>query len=199
MLQNDLVTIKSEKSKYEKLLRKMENDGQTSTHMIGRIRKTLEAKEEELQYYMQRCTRLKETFDRYRERTEERYEEEKKELETEKQILKQQLKDARLMLGIGTQSISTQEIQRVIELHEKALIQARERHAEAILTENQRLKAQNEQLQDKMLCRVCLSHESAIVLVPCGHLCMCKPCSGQVEACPICRQTIVSSHEIFVC
>lgn len=48
-----------------------------------------------------------------------------------------------------------------------------------------------EKIYEMVECCVCMDEESNIVLVPCGHLVMCKNCSKEIEKCPICRQKII--------
>jgi hypothetical protein len=40
-------------------------------------------------------------------------------------------------------------------------------------------------------CLVCLDRDYDVVIVPCGHYCMCAPCANQLEVstgkCPLCR------------
>jgi hypothetical protein len=42
-------------------------------------------------------------------------------------------------------------------------------------------------------CAVCLEEvekEKLVVLVPCGHVCMCKNCASSIASCPICRAKV---------
>merc|ERR1719357_1190568 len=70
-----------------------------------------------------------------------------------------------------------------------------------------------EEYKMKWTCKVCLVSEVEVILQPCGHLCLCEPCSLSIRShfltnrlrdlmfggpvprtpCPICRQPIVSS------
>ncbi|XP_008782280.2 uncharacterized protein LOC103701851 isoform X1 [Phoenix dactylifera] len=48
-----------------------------------------------------------------------------------------------------------------------------------------------ERLQhEKILCRVCFEGEICMVLLPCRHRTLCKPCSERCKKCPICRVSI---------
>jgi len=75
-----------------------------------------------------------------------------------------------------------------------------------------------EEYKMKWTCKVCLVSEVEVILQPCGHLCLCEPCSLSIRShflanrlrdlmfgepvprtpCPICRQPIVSSAKIYV-
>jgi len=75
-----------------------------------------------------------------------------------------------------------------------------------------------EEYKMKWTCKICLVAEVEVILQPCGHLCLCEPCSLSIRShfvanrlrdlmfgepvprtpCPICRQPIVSSAKIFV-
>ncbi|XP_015916552.1 cell growth regulator with RING finger domain protein 1 isoform X2 [Parasteatoda tepidariorum] len=45
------------------------------------------------------------------------------------------------------------------------------------------------------LCVVCMSREISVVVVPCGHICLCQTCFELCKNCPICRGPI---HYYFV-
>ena len=48
---------------------------------------------------------------------------------------------------------------------------------------------------------VCLDAPSAVVLVPCGHKCLCEACAERIEVgepCPICRQAVAMKVANFV-
>ena len=51
--------------------------------------------------------------------------------------------------------------------------------------------------QDKIMCRVCLA-ANVEVLLDCGHVCLCKACSGRIKTCPLCRKTIHRTKSVFV-
>jgi len=75
-----------------------------------------------------------------------------------------------------------------------------------------------EEYKMKWTCKVCLVSEVEVILQPCGHLCLCEPCSLSIRShflanrlrdlmfgepvprtpCPICRQPIVSSAKIYI-
>lgn len=54
---------------------------------------------------------------------------------------------------------------------------------------------------DDGLCVVCLEHPADTAVVPCGHLCACHRCMGQVMAaerlCPMCRVEASSTMRIY--
>eukprot|EP00053_Salpingoeca_punica_P008959 m.80086 g.80086 ORF g.80086 m.80086 type:complete len:336 (-) comp14822_c0_seq1:21-1028(-) len=47
-------------------------------------------------------------------------------------------------------------------------------------------------------CVVCLSAPKNVVLLNCGHVCVCAGCAQQLQACPICRAGIARINPIFV-
>jgi len=48
-------------------------------------------------------------------------------------------------------------------------------------------------------CVVCLDAEPAVVLVPCGHLCLCQSCADLLRApqCPICRAAVQHAQPVL--
>ena len=46
------------------------------------------------------------------------------------------------------------------------------------------------------LCRVCLSNEVDVTIVPCGHV-LCRRCSSAVRRCPFCRLQVSKTIRIF--
>ena len=42
-------------------------------------------------------------------------------------------------------------------------------------------------------CSICLDGADLLVLVPCGHKCVCATCRARIKQCPICRKTIEST------
>ncbi|TYZ60338.1 hypothetical protein PybrP1_003967 [[Pythium] brassicae (nom. inval.)] len=45
-------------------------------------------------------------------------------------------------------------------------------------------------------CVICLERAQAAVLLPCRHLCVCRPCLREIDRCPICRAAF-SSYACF--
>ncbi len=39
-------------------------------------------------------------------------------------------------------------------------------------------------------CVVCLEELKTLVLVPCGHYCLCATCKASIDKCPLCRKHI---------
>jgi uncharacterized protein YbdZ (MbtH family) len=46
------------------------------------------------------------------------------------------------------------------------------------------------ELTDDNSCIICLEKERCVALIPCGHLCLCRDCSGTQTKCPVCRTPI---------
>jgi hypothetical protein len=49
----------------------------------------------------------------------------------------------------------------------------------------------------KTECVVCLSAESVMALMPCGHRCACAYCAASLRICPICRCPVQEAKRIF--
>ncbi|XP_045490875.1 mitochondrial E3 ubiquitin protein ligase 1-like [Colias croceus] len=62
-------------------------------------------------------------------------------------------------------------------------------------------RAQNRDkgLSDVQLCVVCTDNPKEIILLPCGHVCLCEDCSENIrDNCPICRERIESRAPAFI-
>eukprot|EP00741_Cyanophora_paradoxa_P012281 tig00020604_g11867.t1 len=46
-------------------------------------------------------------------------------------------------------------------------------------------------------CCVCLVEPASVAMVPCGHRALCRPCSGRLEACPVCRRRVSSRLVVY--
>ncbi|XP_022127953.2 mitochondrial E3 ubiquitin protein ligase 1 [Pieris rapae] len=62
-------------------------------------------------------------------------------------------------------------------------------------------RAQNrdKDLSEVQLCVVCSDNPKEIILLPCGHVCLCEDCSENIrDNCPICRERIHSRAPAFI-
>jgi len=46
-------------------------------------------------------------------------------------------------------------------------------------------------------CRVCQNEQARTLLLPCGHLVVCKQCGTSISHCPVCRAKVASRIEVF--
>ena len=46
-------------------------------------------------------------------------------------------------------------------------------------------------------CCVCLSKPLQVVLIPCGHACLCRRCSRKLDKCPLCRLDIQATQRFY--
>ncbi|XP_018010274.1 uncharacterized protein LOC108667727 [Hyalella azteca] len=51
-------------------------------------------------------------------------------------------------------------------------------------------------------CVVCQDSERSMLLMPCGHLCLCRDCCRAIKnsskLCPVCRRRIVETHKVYI-
>ena len=52
--------------------------------------------------------------------------------------------------------------------------------------------------EDNKVCVVCMDAPLQMVLVPCGHMCVCEECAQQISQCPICRKPTQSTMKVFI-
>ena len=50
---------------------------------------------------------------------------------------------------------------------------------------------------EETTCTICMENKKNVVFLPCGHMCTCAQCAPQVDRCPLCRENIVSKHNVF--
>ena len=62
----------------------------------------------------------------------------------------------------------------------------------------QELKEQLEQIQDELMCRVCMDADIDTAFCPCGHLVCCSSCAERLDSCPVCRSHITQMQHIFL-
>ncbi|XP_066252969.1 mitochondrial E3 ubiquitin protein ligase 1-like [Euwallacea similis] len=64
---------------------------------------------------------------------------------------------------------------------------------------NRRSTRTKDQLSDTQLCVVCRSNPIEVILLPCGHVCLCEDCSDDISSlCPICRAVIEQKAPAYV-
>ncbi|KAJ8933929.1 hypothetical protein NQ314_013685 [Rhamnusium bicolor] len=62
-----------------------------------------------------------------------------------------------------------------------------------------RRRIRDEDLPDNQLCVVCKTNPIEIILLPCGHVCLCEDCSADItELCPVCRAGIEKKAVAYV-
>ena len=47
-------------------------------------------------------------------------------------------------------------------------------------------------------CSICLENNCSIVLIPCGHACVCHSCCSPLTNCPICRREVSSRQTLYL-
>ena len=47
-------------------------------------------------------------------------------------------------------------------------------------------------------CVICCERPPAMVLQPCGHVCVCQDCAPAVQTCPMCRMPVAGCMRVYV-
>ncbi|XP_063973423.1 mitochondrial E3 ubiquitin protein ligase 1 [Diachasmimorpha longicaudata] len=75
--------------------------------------------------------------------------------------------------------------------------QLRRSLAESRKERRQRMREKD--LRDDQLCVVCRTNPREIILLPCGHVCLCEDCSDGIENdCPVCRAPIEQKNAAYI-
>lgn len=54
-------------------------------------------------------------------------------------------------------------------------------------------------LPDDLKCVICFENPKQVIILPCGHVCLCEECSNRILlSCPMCRKDIVSKAAAFI-
>ncbi|RDD36541.1 Mitochondrial ubiquitin ligase activator of NFKB 1 [Trichoplax sp. H2] len=80
--------------------------------------------------------------------------------------------------------------QRAAEERERIARIARQRRDQSNTTTDEVPVVENPNSDESRLCVVCLTNERDVVLLQCGHVCVCSTCVSQLNLCPMCRQSI---------
>ena len=69
-----------------------------------------------------------------------------------------------------------------------------------VKAQNEDLKLEVENEKDEKLCIICVDNNRNILLQPCNHFCMCNKCMlyKKWAKCPLCRQHIQSTLDVYV-
>lgn len=117
------------------------------------------------------------------------------ELERDNASLKQQLgavtAERDHLLGRGLGQLDEGELVALEESVTRALQLVRQARIEA-------LESAKRSAQEQQLCKVCSDNAINVVLVPCGHMCLCNVCADKVTSCPLCRTMISQRVRTFL-
>ena len=90
-------------------------------------------------------------------------------------------------------SLSCEEVEQLAALNAAAQVN--------LLRQCEVLRRREEQeTAERAVCSVCMASPRGVVFLPCGHVACCKACSEreEVRACPLCKQSVESRHEVFL-
>lgn len=72
------------------------------------------------------------------------------------------------------------------------------RQVEEIRKERRR-KTRDVDLPESQVCVVCRQNPREIILLPCGHVCLCEDCADGIhEHCPVCRKDIEMKSAAYI-
>lgn len=61
-----------------------------------------------------------------------------------------------------------------------------------------RQRVRDTNLRDDQLCVICLTNPQEIILLPCGHVCLCEDCSlDYTLTCPVCREPVNRKNAVY--
>lgn len=65
--------------------------------------------------------------------------------------------------------------------------------------QERRQRVRDGDLREDQLCVVCKTNAREIILLPCGHVCLCEDCSASINSnCPICRTQIIQKAAAYI-
>ena len=64
---------------------------------------------------------------------------------------------------------------------------------------NKKLKAENREFSDRILCGICCENKREVLFLGCGHIYCCIQCSLKLKTCPIDQKPIQKRHKFNLC
>ena len=62
-----------------------------------------------------------------------------------------------------------------------------------------RQRVRDKDLREDQICVVCRTNPREIILLPCGHVCLCEDCSMDISTdCPLCRNRITHKNAAYI-
>ncbi len=60
-------------------------------------------------------------------------------------------------------------------------------------------KTLKQKLQSAKLseCVICIDRECCMIVLPCGHMCLCEKCSEGLKFCPVCRGSAQQTVKVY--
>ncbi|XP_076626757.1 mitochondrial E3 ubiquitin protein ligase 1 [Colletes latitarsis] len=73
------------------------------------------------------------------------------------------------------------------------------RQSLAASRKERRQRVRDNDLRDDQLCVVCRTNPREIILLPCGHVCLCEDCANDItNDCPLCRTPITQKAAAYI-
>ena len=105
--------------------------------------------------------------------------------------------------GLKLDGMTVEELETLEHEQEDALARVRAAKMKRQQIELEKVKRDLEEVRERRLCVVCRDEDIEVVIVPCGHACLCQECAGAVKLsasalCPMCREPIDDVARIHV-
>ncbi|KAK3097746.1 hypothetical protein FSP39_012736 [Pinctada imbricata] len=69
---------------------------------------------------------------------------------------------------------------------------------EKLKSELRSLQAENNQLKEQIICKICMDKNVEVAFLPCGHLACCRECAPAMRKCPICREFVKGTVKTYL-
>ena len=124
------------------------------------------------------------------------------ELKNKRMELEKELKDSKRTKNelldtktkLRTSQAKIKELEEQLEKSEQAMNDLLENESSS-----QQLSEERGRDSGDSMCVICLDKPRGMILIPCGHVCVCSDCVNKLgDKCPICRKNITKKHRAYL-
>ena len=94
-------------------------------------------------------------------------------------------------LQSSDEELSLSDIQNTVSLNVDETV-------EKLQHELKMVELERDELQNLMTCKICLVNRIDTVFLTCRHFSTCQDCADRVRDCPVCRQIILGTVDVFI-